>query len=374
MPTASRRTVGQADRRTVIPCLAVGLLLAAAPVQAQRVGLLLLGDVEGWDADSGSNLLGRNGGDPYAVGRLSAWLTVRPLAKLDLIAQGIGEAATDDSSFARLEQLEARYALSPAFTLHAGKFLSPVGAFGRRRFSNVNPLIGRPDTYPPSYPWGAMVSGAIGAFDYRLAAVDEPPSDPRYLPEPDQHLRPTAAIGWRFGAPLRIGLSGMRGPYLGNQDTVRNNLPAGTSHDDFMGTSVGVDAHFSIGYLDAYGEFLWTRYEVPTAGDVDGRGWYVEAKYTLGPRVFVAARVEANDYVFVLPINQFFWVGSPRLVRDAELGAGYRFGPNTLLKLSYRRDEWPDPDPPGLSFPDGYAFALQLSHHMDVGKMLERRY
>ena len=369
MPTGSRRGGGWC-----LTMACVALVLAAAPARAQRVSLLLLGDVEGWDADSGSNLLGRNGGDPFAVGRITGWLTVRPLARLSLMAEGVAEAGSDDSSFARLEQLEARYTFAPALAIHGGKLLSPVGAFGRRRFSNVNPLIGRPDTYPPSYPLGVMVSGTLGAFDYRLAAVDEPPSDPRYLPAPGQALRPAGAIGLRLGAPLRVGLSGMHGPYLGNQDTVRNNLPAGTSHDDYLGTSVGVEAHFSIGYLDAYGEFLWTRYEVPTAGDVDGRGWYLEAKYTLSPRIFVAARAEMNDYVFVLPINQFFWVGNPRLVRDAEIGAGYRLGPNTIFKMSYRRDEWPDPDPPGLSFPDGYAFAIQLSHQLDVGKALERRY
>jgi hypothetical protein len=49
-------------------------------------------------------------------------------------------------------------------------------------------------------------------------------------------------------------------------------------------------------------------------------------------------------------------------------------GANTLLKASYRRDSWPDPDPPGLTFPDGYAWAVQISQTIDVGKLFERRY
>ena len=47
----------------------------------------------------------------------------------------------------------------------------PVGAFGRRRLSPSNPLIGAPDLYPTAYPWGVTVSGGVGHFDYALGAV-----------------------------------------------------------------------------------------------------------------------------------------------------------------------------------------------------------
>jgi len=378
MPTETG-AVPDERRAGVARCLAAALLAslaAAAPCRAQGIGLLVLADGEGWLTDSASFLTARNQGDPLAIGRLTAWLTVRPVPRLELLALAWGEAGSDGSRVGNVDQLQARYTFSPAFAVEGGKILNPVGAFARRRFSNVNPLVGRPDTYPPGYALGGLVSGTLGRFDYRLGAVDEAPLDPRYIPEPGHALRPVGAVGFRFGAPLRVGVSATHGPYLGDGDTVVNNLPPGLDPDTMMQTLVGVEAHFSVGHLDAYGEFLWSRYDVPTyATPIDGRGWYVEARYTLSPRVFVAARVEANDYVFVLPINQFFWVGNPRMVQDVEVGAGYRFGATTLLKASYRRDRWPDPDPPaGPAFPDGYAWAVQFSHMFDVGQVFAKRY
>lgn len=368
------------DVRRIAAGLLVASTLCAARLPAQHAGALVLLDGEGWKTDSGSFLTARNNGDPLGIARATGWLTLQPVRQLELLAEAWGEAGTDGEQRGHLDQAEAKLTLSSALVLEGGQLLTPVGAFARRRFSNTNPLVGRPDTYPPGYSLGALLSGMMGPFDYRLGVANEAPLDTRYIPKSGKAIRPVGAVGFRFGPALRIGLSGTYGPYLGDQDTVVNNLPPGLDPDSMQQTLVGFEAHFSVGYLDMYGEYLWSRYDVPassptgTSQPVDGRGWYVEARYTVSPRVFVAGRVEANDYVFVLPINQFFWVGSPRMVRDAEVGAGYRLGANTLLKASYRRDSWPDPDPPGLTFPDGYAWAVQISQTIDIGKLFERRY
>jgi hypothetical protein len=44
-----------------------------------------------------------------------------------------------------------------------------------------------------------------------------------------------------------------------------------------------------------------------------------------------------------------------------------------VLKVSYRRDDWPGPDPPGLMFPNGHALAVQASWFFDVGSLFAGR-
>jgi len=348
------------------------LALGARAATAQNLAFAVLADAEGWKTDSGSFLLARNGGDPQAVGRITAWGTWQPTGRLSARVLVEAAAATGAAPTHEFQLAELRYAYSRALVVEAGKILMPVGAFGSRRFSNVNPLIAAPDLYFAQYPLGAVASGAVGPLDYRAAVVSEAVTNPRYImdaalqPTRDTSLRPVLGLGVSLGPSLRIGTSFTRGPYLGS--AVDPQLPAGTSRRDFAETIAGVDARWSRGYVEVRGEYVWSRYEIPTVTDpVDGEGMYVEMKVTASPRIFVAGRFEINDYTFVLPVNPFFWVGTKRKVIDGEIGFGYRLASTTLIKASYRRDSWPDPDPPGLSFPDGYAFAVQLSHAMSFG-------
>lgn len=366
-PVASRRVAGL--------LLAVAALGFPGRAAAQRVALEFLATGEVWKTDDGSFLLAQNEGDPGFKGSLQAWGVVRPLPTLQLVT--FGEAETEEPGSDEIEvavdQLSIRYQPLRQVGVEGGRMLLPIGGFAPRRFANSNPVIGAPDSYPAQYPWGFQVFGALGMLDYRVGLFDLPAVNERYLPAPGEKLRPAAAVGIRTGPDLRVGLSFTRGPYLGQQ--VDGALPPGTRRGDFSQTVVGLEAHYSRGHLDAWGDLLWSKYEVPTlTDDVTGLGGYVELSLTLTPRIFVAGRFEGNRYAFVLPISPALWLGTDRRVFDAEVGAGYRLTRDGLIKVSYRRDYWPDPNPPGgPSFPDGYALAVQLSWLVDVGQALSPR-
>ena len=107
-------------------------------------------------------------------------------------------------------------------------------------------------------------------------------------------------------------------------------------------------------------------------GDSHGRVWYLEPKYTWTPRFYTAIRLEHNDYPYIQPIDNTFWLGSNAAFYDVEVGFGWRFNRDLLLKASYRRDHW-NVDPSLRPYlPNGHAVALQLSYAFDVRSWFER--
>jgi hypothetical protein len=342
----------------VVACCA----LAARTAPAQGVAMQFLFDGEVWKTDSASRLLSRNGGELAVGGRFRSWVAARPSRKLEFLAHVMAEGgSSEDDAAIYLEQLELQARPSNSLTLEAGKILQPIGAFGTRRFSNTNPLIGEPDAYPPQYPWGAVITCRWNRFDYHIALASLPAVNTNYTPPPDHYLRPTAGIGVSVGPAFRLGGTVTHGPYLG--DTVNAQLPPGSSWQDYKQTLFAADLRFSKGYVEARAEANWSTYDVPTVAEPQhGFGWYGELRGTLSPRVFVAGRYEYFRYVFVLPVSTAFWVGRETTQMNGEVGVGYRFTAATLLKASVRRDHWPVHTIPGAPpFPDGYAVAIQCS-------------
>ena len=348
----------------------------AAPAGAQRVAVEALADIELWETDDSSRLLARNDGRPLLAGRLHLWLAARLAESLELRALGMGEASTagDEDADGALQLLSLRYGRSRALVVEGGKLLHPIGGFAARRFSNTNPLVGAPDLYAPQYPEGVALSGAAGPLDYRAAAVSLPLVNPRYTPRPGRKLRPVAGVGLSAGPGFRVGAAATRGSYL--SEDLEARLPAGTAWQDFGQSVVAADARYSAGYIVARAEAAWSSYEVPTVADrVNGFGWYGEVRATLTPRFFVAARYENSKYAFIRPVSPSFWVGSETRQINGEVGAGYRFSADALLKTSFRRDHWPvQTTASGARFPNGYAFAVQFSQRVDVMGLLEGRY
>jgi hypothetical protein len=348
----------------------------ATPAGAQRIAVEALVDGEMWKTDDGSRLLARNHGRPAPQGRVHAWLAYGLTQNLELagVAMGATGYAEAERAKASLELLELRYTPHQSFGIRIGKLLSPMGTFGARHFSNVNPLIGEPDLYPPLYPWGAMVSGVAGPFDYRAGAVSLPTVNPRYSPEAGHRLRPVGGAGVSVGPSFHLGASITHGPYLG--PAVATLLPSGASWQDYGQTVSAADLRFSFGYFETRAEAAWSSYEVPSRSEpVHGFGWYDEIRVTLSPRLFAAVRYEDFKYAFIGAFPPNRWLGAETLQRNAELGVGYRKTESALLKVSYRRDFWPGESRPGAPlFPDGSALAVQMSYHLDISEMLTRKY
>jgi len=360
-------------RLTVAAGFAATMVAPSAGAQRLRVEALVDGEL--WKTDDGSRLLAKNSGRPAPQGVVHGWVAYALTRDLELAGVAMVEGGyADEERFDKyLELLELRYKPTELFGIRVGKMLSPVGTFGARHFSNVNPLIGEPDLYPPQYPWGAVVSGVVGAFDYRAGMVSLPTVNPRYSPEPGHRLRPAAGAGLSLGPSLHLGVSMTQGPYLGQ--SVAAFLPDGASWGDYNQTVRAADLRYSYGYFETRAEAAWSSYEVPTQSkDVRGFGWYDEMRVTLSPRLFAALRYEDFKYAFVRAVRPGFWVAAETVERNAEVGVGYRASETAQLKVSYRRDYWPGEARPGAApLPDGSALAVQISYHIDIGELLTRK-
>ena len=351
------------------------LLVGAAPAGAQE-WLLLRGvaDAEGWATDSASRLLSRNEGQFATLGSFYWLAGVAPHRKVQLVFVGEieGGSATDEEDELEIEyqQLMLRLIPSPLAVIDAGKFPNPVGAFANRRLSPTNPLIGSPDGYAVTYPWGVQVSGTTSHFDYRAAVVNLPLTHEGYVPDPGTALRPAFGAGYTPIPEFRLGASMTWGPYLSSE--LGAAIPAGVDWKSYGQTVVAFDTRFSRGYFEFRGELAFSQYEVPNQADaVDGITYYAEVKQTWHPRFFTALRAERNDYPFIRPVGGPVWIARPADVYNGEIGVGYRASPGTLLKASYRYS-WSDPALQ-VTLPNGYAFAVQLSCDMDIKSWFERK-
>jgi len=357
--------------------LLVGALIAidARPAHAQ-VPILLegIGDGELWSTTPKSNLLTRNGGGGSGLGRVSLWGAIEPLPGLVFFGAGHGElgSARADTSQADMyaEQFGIRYVFSPAFVFDGGRLQPVVGTFTPRHFSNRNPLIGSPDGYSLEYPLGFELSGEAGKFDYRAAMVSLPPTHDNYTPKPTARLRPAIGGGFTPIVGLRIGGSFSVGPYLNHSYTPDQLL--NQSWTSYHQRVVALDFAYAHGYLETHAEAARGSYDVPGRADpIVGFTYYGEAKYTLTPRFFVAARVERNRYPFIRG-NTTAWVARLTDFVDGEAGLGYRLSKSTLVKTSIRGDRWWfAPGVTGFKGTGGPAFAMQLSQSFDVMSWFE---
>ena len=353
---------------------AAGVALSSAPAAAQR-GLLLQGivDVEGWSTTATSNLLTKNHGNVAGLARVQAWGAIEPLPSFVLYAQGeaeTGSATPASSTRPQTEQFGLRYGRSELLVLDAGRIAPVIGTFASRHFSTRNPLIGEPDGYTLDYPYGIKLSGEMTHADYRVALVSLPTTHINYQPTPTARLRPAVGFGVTPIVGLRVGGSFTIGPYLNSAlDSV---LPTSRPWTEYNQRVAAVDFAFARGYLETHAEAARGSYEVPgRSTPITGFTYYGEAKYTLSPRLYIAARVERNKYPFIRRTTTA-WVSRLTDFVDGETGIGVRLTTSTLLKGSYLADRWWVAPTGGFRGQGGHAFALQLSQTFDVAGMLER--
>jgi len=367
--------VGRRSRGRLAGLLLASVALATTVALADEERWTLAGMIDPtlWKTDEGSRLLARNDGDPSADGSLRVWFAAEVTDGLQAVVLGeLYGASNENGVSTELEQAVLRYSFrtrKPLF-VEAGSFVTPLGNFSGRYLPTVNPLIGRPTSYGVSYPLGVQVAGSRSRVDFRVAVVDLPLVNERYLPEAGSAPRPAVAVGVTPATGARIGAYFTQGPYL--SDAVEPFLPAGAGWKDFSQRIVGLDLQFSRGHLELNGDWAQSSYDVPTRSDAHrGRAWFAEAKYTFTPRMFAALRVEENLYLFSRPLAPGTWIASLPTVRDVEVGAGYRLDRLTLVKASVRADRWSVDPAVAADFPNGYAAAVQLVYRFDVRSWFE---
>jgi hypothetical protein len=351
----------------------IGLLFGCVSGARAQDRVVIQGILDGelWKSDSGSLLLTRNNGHAASVGRLELLTAAELFGGLQFLAQsqlqtGDGRAPREVAQGTQisLEQAVLRYDRFPKLVMNVGKLLSPVGTFGDRRLSTTNPLIGSPDSYPVSYPWGAELSGAASLLDYRAALVSLAATNPKYVPEPGAAPHVVLGAGITPHPALRLGASYTQGPYLSG--AISDSLAAGAHWRDYDQRLLALDARFSLDYLEVNAELARSSYDVPgQTQPFDGTAYYGELKYTWTARLFTAARLEWNDYPFVRVKPAGGWTARDVSFYNLEIGVGYRLTRETLAKVSVQRDRWD-------TRPSGYAVAFQLSRQFDVMSWLDR--
>ncbi|MEP6619343.1 MAG: hypothetical protein ABJE47_08510 [bacterium] len=365
-----------APRRAI--CALVALLAAAIlPPQLRAQGGFLLqgvGDIELWKTDSASALLARGSGHLAPLFRGDVWSAIEPVRNLVLFGELWGEAGsarTETGGGVDARQYGIRYSPSDAFTFETGKIRQIVGAFSSRQLSFRNPLVGTPDGYATSYPYGARVDGSRSMVDYRIGVMSLPLYRPGYTPVPGNRLRAAIGAGITPTTGIRFGVSATEGPYL--NDAFSPALLRAQEWTAYKQRIVAADAQVSRGYFEGHAELARSSYDIPGKPAVQGLLFYLEPKYTFSPRFYLAARYERNDYPFIGPATATIWTANPVVFNDAEIGGGFRPAAGTLLKLSVRADHWTPNASPFAPHDNGYAVVMQWSQTFDVMELLTPR-
>lgn len=276
---------------------------------------------------------------------------------------------------------------SGALTVQGGRIPPVFGAYARRSYPQDNPLIGdpvlyqylttlRPDAVPATtddllamrgrgwlvrYPvgqaewrngvpvvaasrWDTGVEALVarGPFEGALAVTSGSLSYPRAA-KTNGTPHVAARVNWAPAAGVLLGLSGSTSVFL--DQALSSGLPPASRARSHRQRAIGIDGEFSRGYWLVRGELVSSTWSLPELGvpalaePVGARGGYIEVRYRLRPRVYVAARGDALAFEVVRGSQGLrTWdAGVGRL----EAGLGVTLSRGVLLKgsgLFNRRD------------------------------------
>jgi len=352
------------------------MLLAPIPARASDIEIRGLLDLVASEHSEGEalNTLARGDSpfDPYGV-RL--FVNGHASDHLAVYSQFVLRDATNpyvDGAYV----LWSPWATRDAHVL-AGKIPWAIGTYAPRTYSNKNPLIGAPLIYQyhTSLVWyalptsadmlihaagsgqygvnyfgapmsrgmaivddsywdvGVTVTGSERPLEYALGVTSGTPG----WATPAQDENSGKTVLGRLGlAPmpiLRVGVSGAYGPYL--VDQLQPMLPAGKNVNDYHQELAMADAEILVGHLEVRGEGAWNIWQTPTLGDLRVRAGYAEAKYSLPFGAYLAGRFERMRFGEIADStgDKVPWDSN---VDRYEVGGGYRFDRNVILKVVYQ--------------------------------------
>ena len=250
-------------------------------------------------------------------------------------------------------------------TIRGGKFALPFGNLGDRRFPRTNPLFSLPLIYEyrtslPNhvsteselvagrgkgtgmrllnlgmYDLGVMVTGSVGVLDYAVSVTNGTISSVSYDGgSSNSDLGKILRLAVTPTTGLTIGAAYARGAYL---DDTGLYLAASGGADAYIQQAAEIDCEFSRGHFVFFGEGVYSRWPVPLpyrTENLDAFGFTLEGKFTLMPRLYVAARVGGLRFGDVrLQGETGPWDNN---VVEFEGGFGYFIDRNVLLKLVRR--------------------------------------
>ncbi len=308
--------------------------------------------------------------------RVALGASWRPMSRLAVI----GEIRSED--FGQVRPYAAYVRIRPwnghPFDIQVGRIPPSFGAFGRRSYSTDNPLIGyplayqyltslRPDAVPatpvdllfmrgrgwrPSYPVGsqAITPGVplISAFRWDTGVQAHwngqtvsvtgsitagTLADPR-MSDNNSGKQLSGRVGFHPTAGLIAGVSAARGAFLDESVTRLLADPMAS----YAQTAFGADLEYSKDHWLVRGELVWSQWNIPfaatgTTANLDALGAWVEARYRVTPRIFVAGRVDRLGFstLDAMPGLVDTWEAP---VTRIEGDAGYHLQRNLIVRCA----------------------------------------
>jgi hypothetical protein len=309
------------------------------------------------------------------LGTSAAW---RPAAWLALAAELRSEDLEHPdvyAAYARIRPWRTR-----ALDIDVGRIPPAFGAFGRRAYSMDNPVIGYPLAYQyltslrtdavpanaddllrmrgrgwrSSFPVGAatpapgvpLVNGyrwdtgvqvrwQRGVVDITTAVTNGSLSNPR-LRDDNGGKQVSGRVAMRPAVGLVIGASGAGGAWLAR------SVPLAGAHPQ---TAVGADIEYSRDHWIVRGELVLSRWSLPmpllpaSASAVTAVGRWVEGRYRITPRVFLAGRADHLGFSRLQGSDRAIparpWDAA---VTRVEAGAGYYLQRNLVARATVQRN------------------------------------
>jgi hypothetical protein len=295
---------------------------------------------------------------------LDVFGAVRIAEGLDIVARPVISRRTFDGEWrGQLYQLGVRYERAGArpddigLRVELGQMPSPIGVGLLENRADLNPVVSQhsayylplprvdpeiPRTYliAGSYPLGAQLTVASRTWDVRVAAIDASPVRGRSLigEQPSHMLNGVVGVGITPRVGLRFGIGFAHGPYVAGHE-LRD-----PSQGERNATMVQVEGEWSFGYTRIVGEWIRNTLEASRSNAHNTGGW-IEVTQTITPRVFLAARVDAQHFDYRRPAyedvlrqryDRFESVVGVRLTPDLSLRGGY------LGRRGYVVSHWDD--------------------------------
>ena len=285
--------------------------------------------------------------------------------------------------------LRLRPAADQPFTILAGRIPPVFGAFARRDYGEVNPLIGLPLAYgysttmrpepPPSqrelllnrgggwavrYPrataavgpqglplvaarrWDTGVSAQWdgGTVDAGVAVTMGTLSSPQF-DDDNGGKQISGRVGFTPTASFSVGVSAASGEYLSDAGGSTDygdvgGLPPPASYETHRQQALGLDAEYSLGHVVVRGEVVASRWDVPFQNgdptlELDALGTSIETRVALTPRWSMSvrgdrlgfSRMAANGVVRTWDANVLRVEGAVGYLvrRNVRLKAGYQY-------------------------------------------------
>lgn len=377
-----------------LPAILIALTLVAAPARAQYLPstpltfadgrVVIGGDVQASIAPQDEEAWFNYTDYEYDALRILRWSVSgewRMAPRFSVLGEVRGE--NTDSPRVSAAYLRARPFARLPLDVQAGRIPPTFGAFGRRLYSTDNPLVG----YPLAYQYVLSIrSDAIPATTdelLRMRARGWLSSFSVGSPEPHTGLPVFNGFHWDTGVQVRVGtnrlqgavaltagtlceprvsdnnagkqlsarvqfqplfglvlgVSGARGAWLSRE--VADLVEGGR---DARQQALGVDAEYSRAHWIVRGEAVRSAWDMPGIGPSGGplnlvaTGAWLEGRYRLTPRVYVAGRADRLSFSRIQPTVGNLSIPWEAPVTRLEAGSGVYLQRNVVVRLSVQHN------------------------------------